>query len=171
MFDNLGQRDVIAVGDLPIGYALGGLREGPADLLDVAAPRMNQSPDVNQPEPLFRLPLRTAFAGHRRDDLVSDARRGRTRAEHHYPLIAQTLAVDFYRRQQPCQRDRARPLNVVVETAQAVLITFEQSPGVVAREIFTLEQRAGESFGHSLNELFDAIVVHTLVHSLAYRDV
>src|SRR5262245_17713528 len=166
IFDHLGQRDVIAVGDLPIEYVFSGPRERPADLLDVTTARVNQASDINKPERMFRLLLRTTFANHCRDYLVGDARRSRPGAEHNYTLIAQAFAVYLDRRQQPGERDRARALNVVVETAQAILIAFEQSPRVVAREILPLQQRAGEGFDHGLDELLDEIVILLPAHSL-----
>src|SRR5262245_50401549 len=103
ILDHLSQRDVIAVGDLPSGYALLRLRKRPADLFDVVAARVDQPSDVNQPELLFRLFLGTTFADpladYRCDDLIGDPGRGRSRAEHHYSLVAQPFAVDFDRRE------------------------------------------------------------------------
>src|SRR5262245_31890885 len=98
-FDQFSQRDVIAVGDLPSGYALQRLRKWPADLFDVVPARVDQPSNVNQPELLFRLLLRTTLADHRRNDLIGDSSRCRSCAEHHYSLVAQTLAVDFDRRE------------------------------------------------------------------------
>lgn len=68
---------------------------------------MDQTLAVNQPQVCARFELCSAFNHHRRNDLITDTDRRRTRAENNYALLAKSRVRQPCRGQQPGDGDRA----------------------------------------------------------------
>src|SRR5712691_3116852 len=127
---------------------------------------MYQSTTVQEPEFCARLFLRETFAHHRCNNLVTDAGRSRARAKNRDTLLAEFCFRQLHRRQQPREGHRARSLDVVIKSAQAVRITLKKARSILLSEVLPLQQDVREFTHDSLDKCFDERIVLGSPHAL-----
>src|SRR5580692_5116698 len=120
---------------------------------------MQKTTFVNDPEVAARLLFGEPFAYHGSTQSIGDANAGRTCSEHDDLLVLQAFSGHFDRAQNGSQSNSRRPLDVVVERQQFIVIALEDRPGVRGREVLPLQACSRKLLLHRLNELIDEVKV------------
>ena len=138
-----------------IGHGRSGLREGPLVFGDRLAVARDEAAPVDEEDTRARVLVAKAFATQRLGEEARDPGRRRARAEEEETLVRETAARDPERSEDARERDRGRPLDVVVEAAHAVAVARQEPHRIRPGPVLELNAALGELGLHRRHELLD----------------
>src|SRR6516164_5560012 len=114
---------------------------------------------IKKPGPGTGLGLVASLACQRGDDEISNADACFASTEEQDTLVAQEPSRDPQRCAQTGEGDRGRALDIVVKTADAIAVFFQEPKCVAVREVLQLDQRPRKNLLHCSNKLLDQLVI------------
>jgi len=119
----------------------------------------DQAVRVDQPDAPSRLALRATLRNHGRRHEIGDPGRSLSCTEEKKGLFRELGPAHAQRREDACERNGRRPLDVIIEHTGAVAISMQQAKRAMVGKILELDQHPGKYIPCRADEFIDELVV------------